>query len=188
MVSFFLNTRSPVSCRQIYAPNYFRIQQSVRVLNGWLDLDFIQLVRQNTINSWDYMNSLRNKWIIEIIYYANSHVNLNKVGTSSIKRKCHCRYYIHILVSTYLSLNWQERLTINEAGLRSMEQKRYQRVLPIFKSQCLKYSKYLESECKFELSISNEMWQHVFRSGVGSYIFTFLGYVPGLYFVSYRMW
>ena len=37
----------------------------------------------------------------------------------------------------------------------------------------LKYPKSLQSERKYELSVSNEMWQHVFRSGFGSYIFTF---------------
>ena len=34
-------------------------------------------------------------------------------------------------------------------------------------------SKSLESNCKFDLSISNKMWKHVFRFAVGSYIFTF---------------
>ena len=47
-------------------------------------------------------------------------------------------------------------------------------------SRDLKYLRYsdlksLESERKFELRISNEMWQHVLRSGVGSYILHFLG-------------
>ena len=83
----------------------------------------------------------------------NSHVNLNKVGASSMEQKCHQRYYINIIVSEYLSFNLQEWLAIYGAGLRSMEQKRYRRVLSIFKSGYLKYSKYLESECKFELII-----------------------------------
>ena len=51
-----------------------------------------------------------------------------------------------------------------------------------FKLYYLKYIKSLKSKRKFELSISKEMWQHVFRSVFGSYIFLFLGYVPGLYF------
>ena len=139
-------------------------------------------MRQNTINSWNCINSLWNKWIIKRIYCANSHVNLNNFGASSIERKCHRRYYINIFVSAYLSFNWLERLAIDKSGSRPMEKKLYRRLLSIFKSRYLKYSKFLESEHRSELSISNEMWQHVFRSGVGSYIFTFLGYVPGLYF------
>ena len=114
----------------------------------------------------------------------NSHVNLDKVGASSMERKFHWQYYINILVSGYLLFNWQERLVIDEAESRSMEQKRYRRVLSILKSWYLKYSKYLESESKFKLSISKKMWQHVFRSAVRSYIFIFLGYIPGLYFFS----
>ena len=57
-----------------------------------------------------------------------------------------------------------------------------------FKSWYLKYHKYIESEHKFKLSISNEMWQHIFRSAVRLYIFTFFGYVPGSYFDCSRMW
>ena len=101
-----------------------------------------------------------------------------------MERKFHRRYYINIFVSKYLSFNWQERLAINEAGSQFMERKRYWQVLSTFKSRYLKYPKSLESERKFDLSISNEMWQHVFRPAVGSYIFTFFGYVPGLYFFN----
>ena len=103
----------------------------------------------------------------------NSHVNLNGVSASSMERKFHRRYYINILVSAYLSCNWQERLAIDEAFSRSMELKHYRRVLSVFKSWYLKYPISLESNRKFELSISNEMWQHVFRSVVVSYIFKF---------------
>ena len=126
------------------------------------------------------MNLLWNKWIIRENILRNSHVNLNKVGASPIEQKCHQRYYIYILVSIYLSCNWQEWLTIDEAGLRSMERKCYRQVLSVFKSRYLKYSRNLESKHKFELSISHQMWQHVFRSGVGSYIFTFFS---GMYLV-----
>ena len=117
-----------------------------------------------------------------------SSVNLNKNGASLMKLKCHWRYYINILISIYLSFNWKERLAIDKAGSQSMKRNVIDKFYLIFKSWYLKYIKYLESERKFELSISKEMWQHVFRSVVGSYIFTFLGYVPGLYFVSSRMW
>ena len=103
----------------------------------------------------------------------NSHVNLNEVGASSMERKRHQRYYINILISAYLSCNWQERLVIDESRLRSMERKHYRRILSIFKSRYLKYPKSLESNRKFELRISNEMWQHIFRSVVGSYILKF---------------
>ena len=114
------------------------------------------------------------KWIYhQENIFRTSHFNLNKVGASLMERKCHWRYYINILISAYLLCNWQERLVINEARSLSMEQKRYRRVLSIFKSRYLKYPKYLESNHNFELSISNEMWQHVVRSVVRSYIFTF---------------
>ena len=62
----------------------------------------------------------------------NSHVNLNNVGTSSMERNFHQRYHITIILSEYVSFNWQERLAIDEAGSRSMERKRYRRVLSIF--------------------------------------------------------
>ena len=100
----------------------------------------------------------------------NSHANLTKVDSSWMELKYHQQYYINIHISAYLSCNWQEQLVIDEACLQSMKRKRYWRVWSIFKLGYLKYFKYLESNCKFELSISNEMWQHVFISVVGSYI------------------
>ena len=111
----------------------------------------------------------------------NSYVNLNKVIASSMEWKFHQRYYINMILSEYVLFNLKERLAIDEAGSQSMEQKRYRRVLYMYKYRYFKYSNSMEFEHKFELSISNEMWQHVFRSVVGSYIFTFFGYVPGLY-------
>ena len=51
-----------------------------------------------------------------------------------------------------------------------------------FKSWYLKYTKYIESEGKFGLSISNEMWRHVFWSKVGSCMYIYFDYVTGLYF------
>ena len=144
-------------------------------------------MRQNTINSWYYINSLWNKWIIDTIYRANSPVNLNKDGASSMERKCHRRYYINILVYGYLSFNLQERLVIDKSGSRLMGKNIINRFY-LFSYHNTSNIPNLSNPSKFELSISNEMWQHVFISGVGSYIFTFLGYVPGLYFVSSRMW
>ena len=58
----------------------------------------------------------------------NSHDDLNNISASSMEKKCHWRYYINIIVSGYLSFNWQERLAIDESGSRSMERKRYRRV------------------------------------------------------------
>ena len=51
MISLFQNMRSPVSCRQICAPNHVQFQLSVGLLNG-----------------------------LSIEYIAHSHVNLNNVG------------------------------------------------------------------------------------------------------------
>ena len=124
--------KSPVSCRQICAQNHVQVLYSAEVLNGWQDSDFIQIVRQNTIKSWDYMNSLWNKWIIDTTYCASSGVNLNKAGASFMERKYHQRYYINILVSGYLWLNWQEHIAIDKAGSQLMERKRYRQVLSIF--------------------------------------------------------
>ena len=107
----------------------------------------------------------------------NLHVKLNNLGTSLMERRCHWWYYINIFVYIYLLCNWQDLLAINESGLQSTEQKYYRRVLSILKSRYLKYTKYLLNERKSDISISNEMWQRVFRSGVGSYIFTFLSRV-----------
>ena len=101
--------------------------------NKWMTVfRFIPLVRQNTINSWDYMNSLWNKWIFNTISCAESIVNLNKAGGSSMERKCYRQYYMNILVSRYLSFNWQERLAIDKAGLRSIKRKRYRQVTSYF--------------------------------------------------------
>ena len=86
MVSFFQNMKSTVSSRQICAPNHVQVLYSAVVLNGWLDSDFIQLVRQNTINPWDCINSLWDKWIIDRIYCANSRINLSKVGAASTEQ------------------------------------------------------------------------------------------------------
>ena len=46
-------------------------------------------------------------------------------------------------------------------------------VFSTFKPIYLKYLKSLQYRWKSELSISNEIWQHVFRYEVGSYIFIF---------------
>ena len=69
------------------------------------------------------MNSLWNKWIFKTISRRISSVNLNKNGAPSMKRKCHRRYYINIIVSIYLSFDWQERLAINKSGSRFDETK-----------------------------------------------------------------
>ena len=74
-----------------------------------------------------------------------------------MEQNCHRQYYINILVSTYLSFNWQERLAIDESGSWSMGKKSYRRILSIFKSRYLKYFKYLKSKRKFELSISKNV-------------------------------
>ena len=134
------------------------------------------------------MNSLWNKWIFDTISRVKSSVNLNKAGASSMEQKCHWWYYINIPVSGFLSFNWKKRLAINKAGSRSMKRKRYRQVISYFQITIPQFFKSLESERKFELSISNEMWQRVFISGVRSYIFIFIGYIPGLYFVSSCMW
>ena len=117
--------------RLIIGPEHGLVHISAGVLNGWLDSDFIQLVRHNTINSWYYINSLWNKWIFDTIYCAHLRVNLNKSGASSMEQKFHRRYYINILVSGYLSFNWKERIAIDKAGSRSMIQKLFWRVLSI---------------------------------------------------------
>ena len=114
----------------------------------------------------------------------HSHANMSKVSVSLMERKCHQRYYINILVSGYLSFNWEERLAIDKAGSRLMGPKRHRRVLSIFKSQYLKYSKFLESERKFKLSISKKMWQH-FSDPEADHIFSnFSGtYLVYIFFV-----
>ena len=60
-----------------------------------MDSDYIQLVIQNTINSWYYMSFLWTKQII-------------KRTKMSLMQKCfHQRYYVNFLVSEYLSFNLQ---------------------------------------------------------------------------------
>ena len=89
----------------------------------------------------DWINIIYNQWNITlsihyitriycelngllIEYIARSHVNPNKVVAcdkmSSIKQKCHRCYHINIIVSGYLSCNWQDRLPINGTKMSSM--------------------------------------------------------------------
>ena len=113
-----------------------------------MDSDYIQLVIQNTINSWYYMSFLWTKQII-------------KRTKMSLMQKCfHQRYYVNFLVSEYISFNllrhapdWWGENVIN--GNFSW----------FFKSKYLKYLRYIQSKQKSELSISNKLWNHVFRSG-----------------------
>ena len=113
-----------------------------------------------------------------------SHINLSKVSLwgqiSSMQQNFHRHYYLNFLIYEYLSCNPQIAIVINGTKI-SLAFSQF------FESIYLKYIKYLQSECKSYLRISNEMQQHVFRSGVRSYIFTFFSYVPGLYFFP-RMW
>ena len=95
MVYFFQNIRSLLSFRHICAPKHVQLQLSVGVINGWMDLDSIQLVMQNTINSWYHMSFMWTKQII-------------KRTKMSLMHKCfHQRYYVNFLVSEYLSFNLQ---------------------------------------------------------------------------------
>ena len=111
-------------------------------------------------------------------------------------RLAHHRWNENVIDDTTLIFLYPRiYLSIDKSGLRSINLARNRwnenvidKLYLIFKSRYLKYFISLKSERKFELSISNEMWQHIFRYPVGSYIFTFLTYVPGLYFVSSRMW
>ena len=173
MVFLFINMRSLVSCRKICAPNHFQFQLSVGVLNGLLDPDNTQPVIHNTINSWDYMNLLWTKRIIK------------RTKMSPMQWICHRRYHVNILIYVYLSFNLQ-------IHARDRQKKYHQQIFfSMFKIKNLKYLKYLQSERKYELSISKKMWQHVYRSGSRIkcfHLFIFISYVPGLYFVSSLMW
>ena len=109
----------------------------------------------------------------------NSHVNLNKVGASSMERKCHRRYYINISISEYLSWNWQERLAINEARSRPMKKKVINRFylfsnhntsnIPNILNPTVNLS--LASQTKCENIFSDLYLDHIFH--------IFLGYLPG---------
>ena len=125
MISLFQNMRSIVSCRQICAPNLVQVWLSVRVLNGWLDSDYIQPVIQNTISPWDYMILLWNKRIITSYYRENipqSHIKLNKSvlrgQMSSMQQQYHWRYYVNLLISKYMSCNWQSMRAIDGTKIR----------------------------------------------------------------------
>ena len=124
------------------------------------------------------------------------------IGISPMQQKSHQRYYVHFIISEYLSSHQQSTLAIDAEKilsaavlicifthiwiyipLSSKHARTYQQQDGLFylrvffsnpKSIYLKYLKYLQSRRKFELSISKYMRPFVFRSGAGSYIFIFL--------------
>ena len=136
----------------------------------------------------DWIQILPNQWYITIstheitwVYYelkvlpreyiACSHINLNTVGSrdkvSSMQQKCHRWYYVNTLISEYLSCNRQGWLAIDGTWLRPMERKCHRQVLSIFLNHDISnISNLCKSERKFELIISNEMWQYFFIPGV----------------------
>ena len=113
-----------------------------------------------------------------MIILHNSHINLNKVGTSSMERKCHRRYYIKILLSAYLSFNWQERLAINKRGSRLMGRKRYRQVY-LFSNQDTSnipnlsnpnVNSSLASQTKCDNIFSDPKSDHIFSHFSGIYL------------------
>ena len=136
-------------------------------------------MRQNNINSWYYINSLWNKCIIDRIYCANSRINLNKAGASSMEQKCHRQYCMNILVSVYLSSNWQERLAIDKAGSWSMEQKRYRKFFIYFSNHDTSnipnlsnpnVNLSLASQTKCNNMFSDPKSDHIFPHFLGTYL------------------
>ena len=86
---------------------------------------------------------------------------------SLMQQEYHWGYYIIFLISKYWSRDQQSMLTINAPKMSST-------FFSAPKSIYLKYLQYLQSGHKFEISIQNDIWLHVFRSEVGLYIFIFL--------------
>ena len=99
------------------------------------------------------------------------------VKISLMQKKYHwwLYYYVHFLISEYLPHDRQSML----AHFNNKTVLFYTAVfLYTLESIHLKYLKSLQSVHKFELIISNDMWPHVFRYEVGSYIYSY-------YFVTY---
>ena len=100
--------------------------------------------------------------VLSIEHINLSHVNLNKVSSHGKIIMDAANMSSEILRTlTHIQI----KSIVNKVCSRSMKKKRLWQVLLIFESIYLKYIKSLQSERKSELSISNKMWQHVFRSG-----------------------
>ena len=99
-------------------------------------------------------------------YIVCSRVKLNKVffcdNMSSMEQKCHQCYYVNLLIFEYISCNQQGRLVIDGTGSWSMKRKISLTGLIDFSNHDISnISNLYKSERKFELSISNEMWQKI---------------------------
>ena len=100
-----------------------------------------------------------------------------------IQRKCHWQYFVYFLISEYVSFNQQihARDRWNENVIDGFSQ--------FFESIYLKYLEPLQYERKYEISISNKIWQHVFRSGsrmIYFHIFVFsVTYLVYIFFFLY---
>ena len=84
-----------------------------------------------------------------------------------------------------ISIPWSTNHTHNKC------KKNVMKIFSTFKSICLKYLKSLHFGQKIESDISNDMWPHVFRSEVRSYIFiflvTYLAYIIFSYVIIFHL-
>ena len=85
---------------------------------------------------------------------------IKRTKMSLMQKQFHQLYCFNFLISEYLSFNQQSHS--HYKWNKNIIDGSFSR---FFKSKYLKYIKYIHSEQKYELSISNKMWQHVFRSG-----------------------
>ena len=138
----------------------------------------------------DWIQIISNQWYITLLTHDITWFccKLNRLSREvkfhwCIKKIINGTTYILSYPNTYPIIN-KATLLINGTKMSSTCFSQFS------ESMYLKYLKSLQYEWKYELRISNEMWKHVCRSGVGSYIFNFLfsSYVPDLYFSYYRMW
>ena len=193
MVFLFQNMISLVPCRKICAPNHVQVQLSVRVINGWLGSDYIQPVIQNTINSRDYMSLLWNKLLLGCVYVyyvlltyqgehiIQSHLILNNVV--SCAQKCHWYNKNVILISEYLSHDWQ--ITLPRVNKNTVLFYTAVLFFPTFESIYLKYLKSLQSG-KTLILASQTICDHMFSDPKSDHNF-FSSFVPGLY-ISSLVW
>ena len=86
--------------------------------------------------------------------------------------------WISILWSTRQACDWWNGLAIDKTKISLTG------FINFLNHDISNISNIYKSESKFELSISNEMWKHVFRSAVGSNIFAFFSYFSVTYLVS----
>ena len=142
---------------------------------------------------------MRDFVLLRIVYYAilrywpciqSIYTFLNKVDPTAknviymAKNPSRLYYYVHSLASNYLACD--RKITLMHVINKIVFILHESFISFTFEYIYLKYHKYLQSGQKVEPRISNNMWSHVFRYKVGSFLPCFLvTQLDYIYFLLY---